>query len=97
MEAQMSTHQLQGHTLPETWGSADDMLGEKLRLGIGVEKDEAPRLVVEYLPSGRSASGAVELDLDESTQFALSVLYLTARARGCTTDALVADLLASRT
>lgn len=84
---------IHAHTLPETWGSSDDMLGEKLRLSVdslaGTE-----HLCVEYLPNGRVVSGTVDLDPAEAPQFALSVLRLTAEVRGCSTADLLSDLLA---
>lgn len=81
-------------TLPETWGSADDVLGEKLRLGVDLSDAGDAQLWVEYLPNGRVVTGMVGLDPAEGLQFALSVLDLTAEAHGCSRTALLEALLA---
>jgi hypothetical protein len=78
-----------GHDLPETWGTAT----ERLRLGIDTEDADDLQLCIDYLPNGRVATGSVNVALEESSQFALAVLRLTATGLGCSTADLLTELL----
>lgn len=83
---------LHSFDLPETWGSAGQLLGERIRLGLDVA-DREPYLCIDYLPNGRVASGTVSLDMEESPQLALAILRLASVARGCSTSDLLGELL----